>query len=161
MTCNLLKDERGQIGCLIVLLLLLAPVILVGGAVAAILLLAPVALFVYIWRIIFPFFRSISEWLTNRVNCCPFFLFMLLIETILGALLAIYIILLPDHPMLIFLILLNLPLLGLALFIFNSALGLVIIRGLIVLNQHLFIRYRTWFLTTAFRIVMWLSLIHI
>ena len=157
MSCNLLKDERGQIGCLILLLLLLAPVALLGGAAAVILLLAPMALFLYIWRIIFPFFRSIADWLTNRMNCLPFFLFMLTIISVTLALLVIWFVLLPDHPSVIWLILplILIPILSIALLFFNSALGLAIILWLIRLNQHLFIRFRTWFLTTAFRIVMW------
>jgi len=128
---------------------------LVGGAVVTCLLLGQVALFLYVWRIIFPFFRSIADWFHNRVNCLPFFLFMFIILNILGALMAIYIVLLPDHPALIWLILIDLPLLSLALLIFNSALLLVLAAGLIRLNQHLFIRFRTWFLTTMFRLVMW------
>lgn len=119
------------------------------------LLLGQVALFLYIWRIVFPFLRGIADWLTNRMNFLPFFLFMLMSVTALGALVAIFIIFLPDHPALIWLVLLNLPLFSLALLILNSALGLVIIKGLIKLVQLLFIRFRTWFLTTMFHLVMW------
>jgi len=140
---------------LLLILLVFGAGALVGGQIAAVLMLAPIALFLYVWRIIFPFFRSIAEWLTNRMNCLPFFLFMFIITDINVGLLTIWLILLPDHPAVIWLILPLLPILQTALLIIFVALQLVLIARLVRLNQHAFVRFRTWFLTTAFRIVMW------
>jgi len=154
-----LKDERGQLDILVLLLdlLVIVAVVLLAVIIVALLLFALIALFLYIWRIIFPFFRSITEWLMNPVNGAPFFLFMLILITITGALLDLWIFLfyLTSHWAFLLLALLVVPLLSLALLINGVALGLAIMAVLVRLNQHTFHRFQTRFLTTAFRIVMW------
>lgn len=158
MIRTLLKDERGQIEVLLLLLLLLflVGVALFGGAIVAILLLTPIALFLFIWRRVFPFARSIAEWTTNRVNFFPFVLFMLLLLTITGILMVMWFVLYAQTGSAIFFLLglLLLPIHGLALLINGVALGLAITLWLIRLNHHMFDRFRTRFLTVAFGMVM-------
>ena len=130
---------------------------LLAATLGAILILTPVALLLYIWRIIFPFLRSIAEWLTNPTNGLPFFLFMFIVLSITGAPLGLWLLLfyLTSHWAFLLLALLLIPIFSLALLINGVALGLFLLAILVKLNQHTFLRFRTRFLTTAFRIVMW------
>lgn len=146
-----------EILLLLLLLLFLGAAALLAVIIVALLLLTPIALFLYIWRIVFPFTRSITEWLMNPVKGAPFFLLMLILITITGTLLDLWIFLfyLTSHWAFLLLALLVVPILGLVLLINGVALGLVLLAVLVKLNQHTFHRFQTRFLTTAFRIVMW------
>ena len=128
----------------------------VVAIVASILILTPIALFVFIWQRIFPFARSIAEWTANRVNLIPFFLFMQLLIIPTGTLLIMWLVLYFTTDSVIFLLLalLLVPILGLELVIFGVPMGLAIIKMTMDLNHHMFDRFRTRFLTFAFRMVM-------
>jgi len=161
---TLLRDERGQVeffDALIALLILGGVVGALGlgvvvALVASILIMTPMALFIFIWRKIFPIARSIAEWTTNRVNFFPFVTFMLIIISATGIPLIIWIVLFFYTGYWVFfaLSLPLIPILGLALLINGVALGLAIIKWTIDLNHYMFDRFRTRFLTFAFGMVM-------
>lgn len=150
MRRTFLKDERGQFDVLFILALLFfgAFALLVG----VILLLAPIALFLYIWRIIYPFGRSIAEWTTHRRNVRPFVIFMLIVIVTTGIPLIIWLLLSPQYPSLIYLILPLSPIFAIAVIIFSVALGLAIILWLVRLCRWAFARFRRGFLRISFRI---------
>lgn len=158
---TLLQDERGEVNLWVVFLIIAGVVALLGigvvvALVASTLILTPIALFVIIWRRIFPFARGIAEWTANRVNLIPFFLFMNLIILPTSTLLIIWFVLYWQTGSIVFLLLALplIPVLGLALLIFGIPMGLAIIVFTMRLNHHLFDRFRTRFLTFAFNMVM-------
>ena len=128
----------------------------VAALLGATLVLTPVALFIFVWRRVFPLAKSIAEWVSNRMNFIPFTLFMLLLIDICLDLMIIWFVCFyyTGHSAFLILGLLVLPLLGQALFIFNVGFNLAIIRWLILFNQHRYQHFRTQFLTFAFRMVM-------
>lgn len=158
MSPTFLKDERGQLEIFFILAGVVAALGmgLVVAVVAAILVLAPVALSLYIWRIIFPFARSIAEWTASLRNFLPFVNFTLLVADVAFLFIIDWLFLYALTGSVIFILLALpwLPILAIALLINVVGLGLAIILFTLRLCHWAFDRFRTWFHLTAFKLLM-------